>query len=175
MQITFELREQDFVEAYKTHCSRGPSSKWRKAIWFVFLVVFLGAFILWAIARNTTDISNYVVLAVLAVGWFVVIRWFQHRSMRKQFRDQPGAHGPRTVTFDAEGAHWRWDGGSSDVAWKNYMRWLEGEKQVLIYNSPANFSMLPKRALDAAQLSELREMLEQNVRGGAADHSLWAG
>src|ERR1051326_172420 len=116
MQITFELTEQDFVKAYKTHCSRGPSNKWRKAIWFVFLVVFVSAFILWAIASNTSDISNYVVLAILAVGWFVVIRWLQLFNMKKQFRKQPSAHGPRTVAFDGDGAHWRWDGGSSDVA-----------------------------------------------------------
>jgi YcxB-like protein len=151
MQITFELTEQDFVEAYKTHCSRGPSNKWRKAIWFVFLVVFLGAFILWAIANNTSELSSYFPLAILGVGWFVVIRWFQRRSMRKQFRDQPGAHGPRTVTFDGEGAHWRWEGGSSDVTWKHYIRWIEDDKQILLYSSPAYFTMLPKRGLSPEQ------------------------
>ena len=163
MEITYELSEKDFVEAYKTHCSRGPSSKWRRAIWFVFLVIFLGAFILHSIATNTSDISGYVVLAILAITWFVVIRWLQLFNMRKQFRNQPGAHGPRTAIFDLEGVHWRWEGGSSDVAWRNYTRWIEDDKQILVYSSPAYFSMLPKRALDAAQLAELREILKQNI------------
>jgi hypothetical protein len=163
MQITYELTEKDFVEGYKTHCSLGPSSKWRRAIWFCFLVVFLGAFIFRAIATNTSDFSGYVPLGILAIAWFVVIRWLQLFNMRKQFRKQPGAHGPRTVVFDGAGAHWRWDGGSSDILWKNYIRWTEGDKQILLYTSPACFNMLPKRALDPAQLAELREMLKQNV------------
>jgi hypothetical protein len=163
MQINFELTEKDFVEAYKTHCSRHPSSKWRRAIIYSCMVLVLGAFILHGIATNTSDISGYVPLVVLAIAWFVVIRLLQRSSVRKQFRNQPGAHGPRTVVFDGDGAHWRWDGGSSDVLWKNYIRWIEGDKQILLYSSPAYFSMLPKRALDPAQLGELRELLKTNI------------
>jgi hypothetical protein len=84
--------------------------------------------------------------------------------MKQQFRKQPGAQGPRTVTFDTDGVHWRWDGGSADVAWKNYIRWTEGNNQILFYTSPACFNIVPKRALDAAQLAELREMLKQNIQ-----------
>src|SRR5437660_1361815 len=76
MQITFELTEQDFVNAYKTHCSRGPSSKWRGAIWVCFLVIFLGV-IFHSIATNMSDLSRYVPLAILAIAWFVLIRWLQ--------------------------------------------------------------------------------------------------
>ena|SRR5215813_11545568 len=128
MQITFELTESDFVEAYKTHCNRGTSNKWRWAIWVCFLLVS-GALIFHSIAANNSDMSGYVPLAILAVAWFVVIRWLQLSNMREQFRKQPGAHGLRTVVFDGDGAHWRWNGGSNEIAWKNYTRWLDGKNR----------------------------------------------
>ncbi len=66
--------------------------------------------------------------------------------------------------FDAEGTHWRWDGGSADIEWKNYIRWVEGKGQILLYRSPATFEMLPTRALLPEQLTELREMLGREIR-----------
>ena len=112
MQTNFELAEKDFVEAYATHCRENPSKKWNRAISYGCLVLVLGAFIFHAIATNASDISGYVPLVVLAIAWFVVIRFLQRSSIRKQFRNQPGVQGPRTVVFDGDGAHWRWDGGS---------------------------------------------------------------
>ena len=108
--------------------------------------------------------SGELTLAFLATAWFAVLSFLPRFGVRRQFRNQPGVHGPRTVVFDAEGAHWRWDGGSSDVAWKNYIQSIEGDKQILLYGSPAAFTMIPKRTLDPAQLAELRELLKQNIQ-----------
>jgi hypothetical protein len=91
--------------------------------------------------------------------WSRRILW----TMRRQFRKQPGAHGPRKVLLDSSGAHWRWNGGSADVEWKNYIRSVEGRNQILFYTSPACFNIVPKRALETEQLSEVREMLKQNI------------
>jgi len=57
--------------------------------------------------------------------------------MRRQFLQQPGAHGPKTLTLNASGARWKWNGASSDIEWKNYIR----------YTSPACFDILPKRGI----------------------------
>ena len=165
MEITYELSEKDFVEAYKTHCSHGPSSKWRRAILYFCVVLFLSAFILYVIASHSdSDFTSYVPLLALAIAWFIVIRWLQRSGMKRQFRDQPGAQGPRTVTFDADGTHWRWNGGSADIEWKNYIRWVEGKGQILLYRSPASFEILPTRALQPEQVAELREMLGREIR-----------
>ena len=71
---------------------------------------------------------------------------------------------PEDLTLDASGAHWRWNGGSSDVDWKNYIRWAEGRNQILFYTSPACFNILPKRAIAAEQLNEIRSLLNQNIQ-----------
>ncbi len=103
----------------------------------------------------------FFVLVVIWIGVLWVLPWWM---MRRQFSGQPGAHGPRTLTLDATGAHWRWDGGSSDVEWKNYIRSVEGKNQILFYTSPACFNIVPKRAIAAGQLGELRSLLSQNIQ-----------
>lgn len=95
--------------------------------------------------------------------WFLVLWWLPRWSMSRQFFKQPGAHGPRTLLLDELGAHWRWNGGSSDIEWKNYIRSVEGKSQFLFYTSPACFNILPKRALEAEQLVELRTLLKQHI------------
>lgn len=165
MQITFELTEKDFVEAHAAHCSKNPSLKWNRAISYGCLVLVLGAFIFYAIARDAPfDLTSSLPLLALAVMWFVIIRYYARWTVRKQFRNQPGAHGSRTVTFDADGAHWRWDGGSSDMAWKNYTRWVQGKNQILFYTSPAGFNILPTQGLPPQQIVDLRELLKQNIQ-----------
>jgi|SRR5450631_958642 len=86
-------------------------------------------------------------------------------SARRQFLKQPGARGARTVLFDGAGAHWHWNGGSSDIEWKNYVRSVEGKNQFLLYTSPACFNIIPKRAVGQQKLCEVRNILKQNVPG----------
>src|SRR5215467_14449880 len=76
-------------------------------------------------AQETKDLARFIGLILLWVGllWGLP-RW----NARKQFLKQPGAQGPRSVLFDGSGVHWRWNGGSSDIEWKNYVRSLEGKK-----------------------------------------------
>ena len=84
-------------------------------------------------------------------------------SARRQFLRQPGARGPRTVLFDDIGAHWRWNGGSSDVEWKNYVRSVEGKNHILLYTSPACFNIVPKRALGKEDLVSVLALLKQRI------------
>ena len=67
------------------------------------------------------------------------------------------------MLIDAEGVHWRWNGGSSDVAWKNYIRGLEGKDQFLLYTSPACFNIIPKRVLTQEGVLELQGLLKKNI------------
>ena len=122
-------------------------------------VIFI-AFLVQPTTQAGKDLLRFLGLVLL---WIVLLWVFPRWNMKRQFRNQPGAQGPRTVIFEADGAHWRWDGGSSDVAWKNYIRWVEGKGQILFYTSPACFNILPTRGLQPEQMVALREMLKQNI------------
>ncbi len=164
MQIAYELTRKDFTESYTAHRNRSAFRKWLRRL-FVWSLILIAAFIFFgfliklsvAIARNLAPLFGLVIM------WFLVLWWLPRWSMSRQFFKQPGAHGPRTLLLDELGAHWRWNGGSSDIEWKNYIRSVEGKNQFLFYTSPACFNILPKRALEAEQLVELRTLLKQHI------------
>lgn len=163
MEIAYELTQNDFTEAYTAHRSRNSAIKWTRTIAF-WLVIAFASFVFYGSmkARNTMSLLPFFFLAILWLAVFrgIIPRWY----MRRQYTKQPGAHGPRKLMLDASGAHWQWNGGSADVEWRNYIRSLEGANQILFYTSPSCFNILPKRALNPAQLSELRALLAQNIR-----------
>ena len=164
MRINYELLQKDFTESYAVHRNRNVWSKWgrRLFLWIKVLfalLVFLGFLVKPSAeaARNLLPFFGFVLL------WLGILSILPRWLMGRQFSKQPGAHGPRTVVLDASGTHWEWNGGSSHVDWKNYIRSAEGKNQILLYTSPACFNILPKHGLTTEQLIELRDLLKLNI------------
>ena len=162
MEIAYELTQKDFTEGFAAHRNRRAVIKWARTIIF-WMVVLGSSLLLFGAIRSGNTRTLLPFFAVVAL-WLLLLAglplWL---SARKQFLAQPGARGPRTVMFDGTGVHWRWNGGSSDVEWKNYVRSVEGEHQFLLYTSPACFNIIPKRSIGEANLSEVRNLLKQNI------------
>jgi hypothetical protein len=165
MEISYELTQRDFTESFAAHRNRRSAAKWiRQFVWWA--LILSSAFLLFGAIRtgNTRTLLPFFGFVAILLVLLGGLPWWL--SARKQFLKQPGAHGLRTVVFDASGTHWRWNGGSSDVEWRNYIRTLECENQILFYTSPACFNILPKRAITSEQLSDLRSLLSQNIQTG---------
>jgi hypothetical protein len=64
---------------------------------------------------------------------------------------------------DGTGAHWQSDGGSSDLAWGNFIRWHEGKNGFLLYTSPAVFDVVPRRAFSEEELKEFRSLISREI------------
>jgi hypothetical protein len=165
MQINYELTQKDFTEAYTAHRNSRPLRKWSRRL-FVWIVGLATAILLFGfLVRPSWEMARGLMpFFVLVTIWIGVLWVLPSWMMRRQFLGQPGARGPRTLTLDAAGVHWRWNGGSSDVEWKNYIRSVEGKNLILFYTSPACFNIVPKRAIAAEQLDELRVLLKQQIR-----------
>ena len=164
MQVLYELTQKDFTEAYTAHRKGKALSRWLRRIFILIMVLMAAIVLLESVMRPTAETAKSLMpLMVLIVMWISILWVLPWWTMRRQFLQQPGAHGPRTLTLDESGAHWKWNGGASDVEWKNYIRSVEGKNQILFYTSPACFNILPVRALNSDQLSELRALLAQNV------------
>jgi purine-cytosine permease-like protein len=165
MQISYELTAKDFSESYVAHRNRNALGKWSRRI-FIWVAALCTAIVLlgFLIKPSAQTARSLLPFLGLVIAWIAIV-WIRPRwTMRRQFLKQPGAHGPRTLLLDSTGAHWRWNGGSGDVEWKNYIRAVEGKNQILFYTSPVCFNILPKRALAGAQLDEIREFLKQNIQ-----------
>jgi hypothetical protein len=164
MQLSYQLTQRDFYESLIAHRNRSLITKWLIRLLVTALVlVTLGGSVLFATEGDTKILTNLGPLFLLLIlwAWFMwVSRWWVSRSL---FLKQPAVRGTRTVVFDPTGVHHRWDGGSSDVEWKTYVRWHEASNVIMLYTSPLTWTIVPKRALDTAQLIELRALIADNM------------
>jgi hypothetical protein len=165
MELKYNLTQRDFLESFITHRNPTAFLKWcfrlLAAMLFLLVIVFFVYF-----AKNPTlhTLAGAGPLLGMILIWFWIFVAGPRRAARRQFRQQPAARGLWTLLIDDGGIHARWEGGSSDVDWKNYIKWRESKNLILLYMSPVTWGMIPKRALDPAQLADLRALLEQNVQ-----------
>jgi YcxB-like protein len=162
MELTCTVTQQDFYDALTANRSRTALARWafRLANCFIYLSA---ALCLVLMIFHSTRLAPGAVAPLLgfAFCWAMFTWVLPRRFARKQFREQPAAHVPNKMTLDASGVHWRWDGGSSDLEWKNYIRVLESKRQFLFYTSPYYFHIVPKRPMTPQQVSDFRAMVER--------------
>jgi DNA-binding transcriptional LysR family regulator len=164
MEVTYELTQRDFFDSFIAHRNRSAFSKWTFRIAVAIVFIFAGGGLALLVVRpNTQTLSNLAPLFAMAVMCGALMWAFPWWAARNQFLKQPAAQGRRTMLLDSSGVHWRWNGGSADVEWKNFIRFRESRHQFLLYSSPACFNIVPKRALTPEQMSEFRTLLAQNL------------
>ena len=164
MQIDYQLTDKDFTETFAAHRNRSLFGKWLRRLVLLFILGLAVISTLSLVAKPTMEQAKALVpFLLLTLLWAVILWLFPTWGARRQFLKQPGAQGPRSVMLNASGTRWRWNGGSSEIEWKNYIRVVEAKNQFLLYSSPACFNIIPKRALAQGQLPELQRLLEQNV------------
>lgn len=97
-----------------------------------------------------------VPLIIVPVNYFVLVPG----RARKIFKQQKTLHREIDAAW-SEAGYGAQNAPSADplaavTPWGDYARWRENEDIVLFFHSDAMFQMLPKRALDPAQLEDIR-------------------
>lgn len=167
MQITYELTQRDFRESFIGDRKGRPLLKWFCYLVAIVLTFLVGLGLIMVAIHPSVQPPSYL-FEFLGLGGLWCMLWWGYPwwLARTQFQKKPSAQGLRTVLFDREGIHSSWDGGSGHAEWRNYVRWIETRNEIVLYTSPVQFGIVPKRALNAEQLSELRALLTQNIGNG---------
>jgi len=164
MKISYELKQEDFLEALLAHRNRNKLFKWARRIFIAIACLLLAVTLLSLFIRPSRETLMADIPFFVVVGFWIILVWALPRwTASKQFRGQPSAQGPRALSLDETGAHWKWSGGSADVEWKNFVRSIESENLILLYTSPVFFNVFPKRVLSTEELNSVRKMIEHNI------------
>jgi|SRR5271165_4643424 len=157
MQVTFELTQNDLSEAMIAHRNS-------RRVLRVFVAIAL-VMACWSISAAVR--SRRLLDALPPVAFVAVTAWawwaLPHRQARRLLRTTKWMQGPQTILLDSAGVHWERDGGSSDTAWKNFIRYRESKSQFLPYTSPTGFNALPKRVLSSQQIVQVRSLLAESI------------
>ncbi|NEU14668.1 YcxB family protein [Methylobacterium sp. BTF04] len=76
--------------------------------------------------------------------------------MLRHFHQQKLLHDAFEITLDRTGVNSKNQRIQMRFDWKDYVRWREDNYIVLIYQSDISYQMIPKRAVSAEQLEDIR-------------------
>lgn len=174
--IVLRLTVADMLAAARLHHLAGMGSRRTLAFVAVLAVVAFGA------GAAIADLGDGWVLigAAAAVGMvvylyalFLVVRMVRlPLAVRRAFREQRNLHEDHEIawserSYAAVGRTTR-----SDLPWSDYLKWRENDRVLLLYVSSGFYQVLPKRALSADAVSDIRGHLE---RAGVKKGPLFLG
>ena len=92
------------------------------------------------------------IMGMLALSYFVTVP----ASYRRNYKHHIHLHQPVTWSWNSSAFEVRTENSSSSLHWADIFRFSENRQFVLVHLTPQLMHILPKRALTAAQIDELR-------------------
>jgi hypothetical protein len=83
--------------------------------------------------------------------------------VRRSFRNTPSAQNEICFKLSLDGTEVLFAMGKSQREWRAYTSYKENASFFLLYLSPAQYSWIPKRAMSAQQIEELRGLLIDRI------------
>jgi hypothetical protein len=165
MNITYKLTLNEYQEAVNHHYKTGKRP--------LLVAVFLGMATFMLLVG--TDFSNsYAVIKNIFIVFFVlsfyilINRILTAYRAKKIYNNSPILSNEVTMRISGKGLQHNKKNNNKTIGWEHFSKWKENEKYYLIYSNPQQFNVLPKRALNQAQETELNAYLEkylsQNIK-----------
>jgi hypothetical protein len=156
MEVQYQCTVDDYLEAQNAHAR--SSSAYRVLIVLAFLFIAFGLLqsVFNGLAQGAT---------ALAIGIFWSACGFVFRPMwfRRDFRRHPNFAVAQVVTISEEGLDTKCKIAASGTKWSAYTKFRETRNLFMLYMGARLFRVVPKRALSAPQMDELRELLRKKL------------
>jgi YcxB-like protein len=157
VNLSFRYVEQDYVRAMRTHYA----SRLRLPL---DIAVTVGVAVFGAYEARSG--SYGIGIALLSVsGIFALILVAAFTIIPKiAFRNQLKFHDDYSLTFSAQGIHFRTAHIDSELKWGMYTSALVDAYSFILYYGSQQFTVIPKRVFhDISQRQTFERLLEQNV------------
>jgi hypothetical protein len=155
VEIRFQNTIDDYVEAqraYQRHRFWYDAYPWL-AIVCVLVALYLVLFV-----------DVYLALGpLLSAAWFMLPRLLFPWRMRRDFHKHPHFALESDLVAAEEGLRLKSDLGEGFSKWAAFTKWHETENLFMLYTGVRQFRIIPKRAFEASQLSEFRELLRRKL------------
>lgn len=148
---TFELTEQDHVDAVQAHTGR----IFGKLSWILLGVAFIFPLLdLWAGIPVLDDTPFWICLglAIFLLAWDWIARdWI----VRRAFRQGEAMHAQIRIEWDDQAIRFKTAMSNSEYRWDRFFRWLASKKSLLLYRDSQFFIVIPRRALPEGATDEM--------------------
>jgi hypothetical protein len=168
MRFEFQLTRDEWADASNLHRRRDPNarSNWGRPIQLACTAsAVLGLFLL---AKRVDGGGWLAPAALIAVGLFVPIRLIlaAHAEQARVWQQIEPLLVPTAWDVDADGVRTTAPAWEIAYAWAAFTRWAEGHRLFLLYQTPDQFRVIPKRAFASEQdIADFRQLLAANIPG----------
>jgi hypothetical protein len=158
--IKGQLTEDDFIGFQRLHAKQPPLRVWIAIAVFVLCMVMMLKVLLFDSPDALSLVYIFTLMVVLAVVlpvlWFVVLPW----RWRKVFRQIAELKEPFGMELKEEEIVVTSELSTSRRPWKNFRKWKEDSKMILLYHADNLATMLPKRFFQPEEIDFLYRMIQ---------------
>jgi hypothetical protein len=167
--ITFELSENDYLEALRLHSSH--SKQW----WWMSLgsAAMLGcaAFLAFGPYASPMAISwTLYLVAAMAWLWMVTLaaRFFiMPRRLHRMFSQSKMLRTPRSYMWTDEALITQTSYGTNTIPWSDFLKSDADDKVTLLYTTPRQFLCVPRRAFaDPGDAEAFGRLIKEKIGQG---------
>ncbi|MBW1598333.1 YcxB family protein [Streptomyces sp. JJ38] len=167
VELTYQVTRAEIAEGLRLR--EGPARASRGAaattVAVVLLLAAAASFAVGPVGPVGPAAALLVCAGPVAV-WLVVLALRSHQvsSCHRVAQEQ----GEWRAVLDAEGFHATAGGLRTDIAWSVFPRCAESERILMLFDPAARakgFLILPKRAIGADRLPEVRRLLDEHLAG----------
>jgi hypothetical protein len=164
IDITYTLSEADFSEAQKLWCGTELKKLPGRKLIFGLALVF-GGLLGWDIGSMPTWLKASMAIVILAIVF--TTQWRQKAVRRYQYELKAKDFDHIQTRIDG-GGYWCGKEGLSNgwIAWAAFTGWRETPR-IIVLGMGLSFITIPKSALSPEQQTELRTLLQTNIRPAA--------
>ena len=161
---TLTLTLDDYAAAQRLFCR---TRRWPQVL-RAALVVAIAAFLAWLVPDFIADgfTGDDLLLLFLAayicflLWMFYAERWGRPLGTRKTFRQQKALQSQLTMGWSIDGYTIESERGRWVSPWSDYLAWAEDKDVLIALQTARMFNLIPKRALEAGDLDEIRSHLQ---------------
>lgn len=163
MMVEYSISEEDFIDAQRLF--------YKKSKPFIFHfthryspgpILFVLFFLISALARK--DFSAQL-LPGFFFGLFFVSLWpiLINQQYKKAYANARQLRGRLVLEANDNSLHLYGDSFDATLLWSHFLKYFEDDKVFVLLQNSQIFNLVPKRALSADQIGELRQMFNSKI------------
>lgn len=160
MNITYQLTLNEYQEAVNFHYKTGKRP--------IFIAVFLGTATFMLMVgtdfSNTREVMDNMIITFFALSFYLLFtRMITAYQAKKTYNKSEILSKEVTLRISGKGITHDKKNNNKIIPWDTFSKWRQNEKYYLVYTTPYQFNVIPKRVLDAKGQEEVKGYFQKYI------------
>lgn len=163
MNITYQLTLNEYQKAVSLHHKKG------NRLLMLTLYVILATIIVVVSTdfSNTREVITNIITVIFSISFYMLfVRMISAYQAQSIYKKSSTLSHAVTLRISGKGITLDKNTNTASIPWSAFSKWKEDELFYLLYTSPRQFNVIPKRVMSEAQKKEFDAYLEKYIPQG---------